>query len=78
MPGRNTILFVDDVGSRCGNCGRETLPTAVRHDDIAGWDAQPGAGCGVQFTSTASGHGAVTRDDLRRLRPDLPVYGDPV
>lgn len=77
MSDRSTILFVDESSSRCGNCGRETLPTAIRHDDIAGWQNQPGAGCGVQFASTAAGHSAVTRDDLRRLRPDLPVYGDP-
>lgn len=76
MPPRTAILFVDDVRTRCGNCNQETLPAAIRHDDIAGWDRQPGRGCGALFTTTAAGHGSVTREDLHRIRPDLPIHGD--
>ncbi|MBD0673989.1 hypothetical protein [Streptomyces sp. CBMA156] len=66
-------LYIGAFESRCGHCGRPTLPTAPRHTDVSGLTPEPGAGCGARFVNIASDSHRSTADDLRRVRPDLPL-----
>lgn len=68
-------LIIDTFSSACGNCGKPTLASATRHTDISGWDRRPGQGCGARFVDMRARGGVVTDDELRRTRPDLPIYG---
>lgn len=67
-------LIIDSMESRCSHCGKPTLVRNVtHHTDISGYSRKAGGGCGARFVATASGHGAVTPEILREMRPDLPV-----
>ncbi|MFE4304799.1 hypothetical protein ACFRR6_01780 [Streptomyces sp. NPDC056891] len=68
-------LCIDWSESRCGKCNKPTLLSAYRHTDISGYQAKPGAGCGARFVNTASLSRDISAEDLRELRPDLPVRG---
>ncbi|MFG3403689.1 hypothetical protein [Streptomyces sp. NPDC048142] len=66
-------LYIGAFESRCGHCDRPTLSDALRHTDISGWTPRPGTGCGARFVNVASDSHRNTSDDLRRVRPDLPL-----
>jgi hypothetical protein len=68
-------LIIGTSSSICGNCGKPTLTSADRHTDISGPDRRPGQGCGARFVDMRARGGGVTDDELRRTRPDLPIYG---
>lgn len=70
-------LIVNRSDSQCSHCGEPTLVTGVTHHvDVSGWAPEPGGGCGARFVDIAAGHGAVSRERLREMRPDLPVRDD--
>jgi hypothetical protein len=67
------VLFINITDSRCGNCGKNTLPSATHHTDISGYSPKPGAGCGARFVATSSDYGLISDERLREMRPDLPA-----
>lgn len=68
------VFLVNRSETTCSNCGKNTLVTGVTHHlDISGYSGRPGEGCGARFVGIKSANGAVTDDDLRRMRPDLPI-----
>lgn len=73
MPELTATLFINISDSRCGHCGKNTLPTATHHVDISGWRPKPGQGCGARFVATSSDYSAITNEQLREMRPDLPA-----
>lgn len=66
-------LLVDRTSSTCGACGKPTLPSALTHANVSGYDPKPGGGCGARFVAIRSVNRGVTDGHLRSLRPDLPV-----
>jgi hypothetical protein len=70
---QTATLLVDRTSSTCGGCGKPTLPSALTHANVSGYDPKPGGGCGARFTAIRSVSRVVDEEDLRRLRPDLPI-----
>ncbi|MEW2071976.1 hypothetical protein [Streptomyces sp. NPDC007346] len=66
-------LVINRNDSYCDGCGKPTLPQRTHHTDISGWTPKPGGGCGAQFTAMRSDYGGITVDELKDVRPDLPV-----
>ncbi|MEW1548431.1 hypothetical protein [Streptomyces tsukubensis] len=66
-------LYIGAFESRCGHCGKPTLTAALRHTDVPGLSPEPGTGCGARFVNIVSDSHRNTPDDLRRVRPDLPL-----
>lgn len=77
MTDLTAVLLIDVTSSRCGNCHEPVLVSAIRHVDVSGWDPKPGGGCGARFTTVRSTSRAVDDEDLRRVRPDLPIHPAP-
>jgi len=69
------VLHVGRSYSRCGNCGKDTLPRAIRHIDVSGYQPEEGGGCGALFVALRSE--GCSREELQRVRPDLPVDESP-
>lgn len=76
-PELTAVLYINRSDSRCGHCRKGTLPDATHHVDISGWTPRPGQGCGARFVATDSDYAAITNDELRRMRPDLPARPAP-
>lgn len=70
---QTATLLVDRTSSTCGGCGKPALPSALTHANVSGYEPKPGGGCGARFVAIRSANRAVTEEDLRCLRPDLPV-----
>ncbi|MEW2164361.1 hypothetical protein AB0912_15415 [Streptomyces sp. NPDC007084] len=70
---QTATLLVDRTSSSCGACGQPTLPRALAHVDVSGYAPKRGGGCGATFTAIRSVNRGVVEDDLRSLRPDLPI-----
>lgn len=70
---QTATLLVDRTSSTCGGCGQPTLPSALTHANVSGYDPKPGGGCGARFVAIHSANRAVTEEHLRSMRPDLPV-----
>lgn len=70
---QTATLLVDRTSSACGGCGQPTLPSALTHANVSGYDPKPGGGCGARFVAIRSVNRAVTEGHLRSMRPDLPV-----
>ncbi|MFD9763217.1 hypothetical protein ACFWXI_06690 [[Kitasatospora] papulosa] len=70
-------LVINRSDSYCDGCGKPTLPKRTHHTDISGWTPKPGGGCGARFTATRSDYRGITADDLKDVRPDLPVATPP-
>lgn len=70
---QTATLLVDRTSSACAACDQPTLPSALSHTDVSGYDPKPGGGCGARFTAIRSVNRSVTEDDLRSMRPDLPT-----
>lgn len=68
-------LYVGRSYSRCGNCGEKTLPSAIRHTDVSGYQGEEGGGCGALFVALRSE--GCSREALQSVRPDLPVEEKP-
>jgi len=79
MPELTATLIINITDSRCGNCGEATLlrdrqgEPITHHADVSGYSPVRGGGCGARFIDTRSECSAITPDDLRSVRPDLPV-----
>ncbi|MEU6552066.1 hypothetical protein ABZ915_17545 [Streptomyces sp. NPDC046915] len=76
-PEQTATLLVDTTSSTCGGCGQPTLPSALTHANVSGYDPKPGGGCGARFTAIRSVNRVVIDEDLRGLRPDLPIATAP-
>lgn len=70
-------LVINRTDSYCDGCREPTLPRNTHHTDISGWTPEPGGGCGARFTATRSDYRSITADDLKDVRPDLPVATPP-
>ncbi|MFJ6363486.1 hypothetical protein ACIQIE_20180 [Streptomyces globisporus] len=70
-------LVINRSDSYCDGCQKPTLPQRTHHTDISGWAPKPGGGCGARFTATRSDYRSITPDELRDVRPDLPVATPP-
>ncbi|WP_097922075.1 hypothetical protein [Streptomyces sp. wa1063] len=70
-------LVINRTDSYCDGCRKPTLPRNTHHTDISGWTPEPGGGCGARFTATRSDYRSITADDLKDVRPDLPVATPP-
>ena len=70
---QTATLLVDRTSSTCGGCGKPTLPSALTHASVSGYDPKPGGGCGARFVAIRSANRSVTEEHLRSMRPDLPV-----
>ncbi|MFJ6440239.1 hypothetical protein [Streptomyces sp. NPDC091649] len=70
-------LVINRSDSYCDRCGKPTLPQRTHHTDISGWAPKPGGGCGARFTATRSDYRGITPNNLRDVRPDLPVATPP-
>lgn len=70
---QTATLLVDRTSSTCGGCGKPTLPSALTHANVSGYDPKPGSGCGARFVAIRSANRSVTEEHLRSMRPDLSV-----
>ncbi|MEU6615340.1 hypothetical protein [Streptomyces parvus] len=70
-------LVINRTDSYCDGCRKPTLPRNTHHTDISGWTPVPGGGCGARFVATRSDYRDITADDLKDVRPDLPVATPP-
>ncbi|WP_282690193.1 MULTISPECIES: hypothetical protein [unclassified Streptomyces] len=73
QPELTATLVINRTDSYCDGCRKPTLPKRTHHTDISGWSPVPGGGCGARFTATRSDYRGITADDLKDMRPDLPV-----
>lgn len=67
------ILYIGGWSSRCGVCGKSTLPSQKQHIDISGYSPIPGGGCGATFTHIRSEYYPVDIAMLQDMRPDLII-----
>lgn len=73
VPELTATLVINITDSYCGHCRKPVLPKSTHHRDVAGWTPKPGGGCTARFVDMRSDYRNVTDEDLRRVRPDLPV-----
>lgn len=74
MTEATATLYINAYDSRCGNCGRKTLPDAQHHAYVAGYAAVGTPGCGARFMDLWTDYeGQVTPEEMALVRPDLPV-----
>ncbi|MFD7016070.1 hypothetical protein [Streptomyces sp. NPDC059928] len=76
QPEGTATLVIGRNSSHCSACSEETLIGRTHHTDVSGWTPRPGGGCGARFTAMRSDYRGVTEDDLKALRPDLPVEAE--
>lgn len=69
-----TTLVIGATTSHCGNCRQPTLPDDTHHNLVPGGRTSPG--CGARFAATTTTDPQITADDLRHIRPDLPIATD--
>lgn len=72
-PEPTATLVINRSDSYCDGCGKPTLYRHTHHTDISGWTPHTGGGCGARFTAMRSDYRGITADQLKDLRPDLPV-----
>lgn len=70
MISEREVLFINMWESRCGNCGKSTLPHNDTHEEISGYGGG-GKGCGVTWTHVSSDYGPRLKDAALSVRPDL-------
>lgn len=66
-------LVINRTDSKCGACGRETLPRGETHTDISGYKPVPGGGCGVRWRYVTSDYTGM-REAVQDVRPDLEWF----
>ncbi|MGW6605471.1 hypothetical protein [Streptomyces sp. NPDC055036] len=69
-------LWIDSHTSVCGNCKQGAFMDDSHHTRIAGgWEFRKNGkpGCGAEFVRVASSRLEYSPEDLRRIRPGLPV-----
>lgn len=68
-------LIVSRSSSRCGHCGRQTMPDWQTHDAVSGYYSKNKPGCGLEFTAITSDSplDAYWFSALSSMRPDLPI-----
>lgn len=65
-------LVIGTSWSHCGACGKGAYPGQKMHVDVAGWNPEPGAGCGIEWTRVTSSYvGENVEAAVRAMRPDL-------
>lgn len=69
-----TILIGSSSYSHCNNCGKDADPHAATHEDVAGYQSEPGGGCKIRYEYVYSTYFG---DDAERaakgMRPDLKL-----
>lgn len=76
QPELTATLVINRSDSYCDGCRQPVLPQDTHHVDISGWTPRPGEGCGARFVAMRSDYRGMT-DDLKDVRPDLPVKPAP-
>lgn len=66
-------LLIGACASRCGHCRQAVLPKSTHHIDVCGLSPKPAGGCGARFTDMAADGIRLSDDQLRAVRPDLPI-----